>query len=141
MNEFLNFLLHSVFIATFLILFIVSFVILRPFRMHRSRPKSTISLKISYLLYLIVFLVLAYLVLFFNGVPTETEEPGFDSGFTIYYIIVIISFIIPNLTIMLRRKFKKFREFYNVFFASLNILITLALLYIMYIVPWGVISG
>ena len=55
MNGFLNFLLHLIFIATFVFLYVVSIIILRPFRKHRKRPVSTIALKMSYLLYLAVF--------------------------------------------------------------------------------------
>lgn len=136
MSIFLNFLLHTVFIATFLLLFIVSVIILRPFRIHRKRPKSTISLKLSYLIYLVIFLLLSYLVLFFNGKGVIEEDPVEDNSFYIYYAIVIFSFIVPNMAIMLRKKIKRFRETYNVVFTIVNVIIGLALIHIITIIPW-----
>ncbi len=136
MSVFLDFLLHVVFIATFLLLFIVSIIIIRPFRIHRKRPKSTISLKLSYLIYLVIFLLLSYLVLFFNGKSALEEEPIEDTSFFIYYGVVITAFIVPNLAIMLRRKIKRFREAYNIVFTIVNVLISLALIHIITIIPW-----
>lgn len=136
MNGFTNFLLHFIFIATFLFLFIVSIIILRPFRIHRKRPVTTIALKVSYLVYLVVFLVLAYLVLFYSEVPKASESPTNDSLFNIYYAIVIFSFITPNLAIMLRRKVDKFRIAYNLVFTSINLFVILALVFILYSYPW-----
>ncbi len=136
MNGFLNFLLHLIFIGTFIFLFVVSIIILRPFRVHRKRPVSTIALKTSYLLYLAVFLVLAYLVLFHAGEPPETEDPATDRYLNIYYVVVIIAFFVPNIAIMVRRKISRFRKEYNVFFAVINVLITLSLSYIIYSLSW-----
>ena len=136
MSIFLNFLLHAVFISTFLLLFIVSVIIIRPFRKHRKRPKSTISFKLSYLIYLVIFLLLSYLVLFFNGKDVIEEDPIEDSSFYVYYVIVIISFIVPNLAIMLRKKIKRFRETYNIAFTIVNVIVSLALIHIISIIPW-----
>ena len=137
MSLFLNFLLHAVFTATFLLIFIVSVIIVRPFRIHRKRPKSTISLKLSYLIYLVIFLLLSYLVLFFNGKDVIEEESIEDNSFYIYYGIVIFSFIVPNLAIMLRRRIKRFRETYNVTFTIVNVITSLVLIHIISIIPWN----
>ncbi len=137
MNGFLNFLLHLIFIGTFVFLFIVSIIIIRPFRIHRRRPVSTITFKISYLLYLAVFLVLAYLVLFHAGEPPETEDPATARYLNFYYAVVIVAFLIPNLAIMVRRRITRFRMQYNVLFTSVNILITLSLVYIIYSLSWN----
>jgi len=68
---------HSVFQVFFLIgyvlIFVVTIIILRPFRVHRRRLKSTVALKISYLLYQISFLVFTYLLLFGNKELAEDE--------------------------------------------------------------------
>jgi len=132
----MNFLLHFIFIATFLSIFVVSIILLKPFRKHRKRNASTIALKISYLLYLFVFLLLSYLVLFYSRVREEMEDPGVNNSYVIYYIAVIVSFFVPNLGIMLRRKIKKFRNEYNLIFTGINILVILVLLFILYTIPW-----
>ena len=132
----MNFLLHFVFIVTFIFLFVVSIVILRPFRIHRHRPRSTIALKLSYLLYLAIFLLLSYLVLFFSGPPPEPNETNSDPYFNVYYVIMIIAFLIPNIAIMFRRKIKSFRLAYNYLVTGLNIIIALSLVYVIYRMPW-----
>ncbi len=135
MNGFINFFLHFVFIATFVFLIIVSFIILRPFRIHRTRMASTMALKLSYLLYLAVFISLIYLVLFFSEIPEE-EAIADDLMMKLSYIIIVISFFIPNLAIMLRRKVKKLRQQYNVFFTAVNVFIVLALLFVIRYFPF-----
>jgi len=132
----MNILLHFIFIATFLFLYIVSIIILRPFRVHRKRPVSTIALKVSYLLYLAVFLVMAYMVLFFSEMPKEEDARSGDEMFTIYYVIVIFSFFVPNLGVMLRRKVDKLRPAYNVLFTMVNVFVIVALSFILYTYPW-----
>jgi len=125
----LNFLLHFIFIAVFLFLFVVSLIILKPFRIHKKRPYSTISLKLSYLIYLLSFLVLAYLLLFFSRIRGEVEENSIND-FTIYYIIIIVAFLLPNIGIMLRRKVKRLRTQYNVIFTAINLGITFILIFL-----------
>jgi hypothetical protein len=134
----LNFLLHLIFIATFIILYVVSIIILKPFRLHQRRPVSTIVLTVSYLLYLLAFLLLAYLVLFYSGVPAAEEEETTvgKNPFIIYYVAVIIAFFIPNLGIMLRRRFDKYRTKYNIVFIGINLFTTLVLAFIIYSIPW-----
>ena len=133
----MNVLLHLIFIATFIILYVVSIVILKPFRIHQKRTVSTIALKVSYLFYLLAFLLLAYLVLFYSRVPSEDEEnPIGKNPFLIYYITVILAFFIPNLGIMLRRKFNKYRTNYNIIFTGINLFTMLVLAFIIYIIPW-----
>jgi len=112
-------------------------VILKPFRIHQKRPVSTIALKVSYLFYLLAFLLLAYLVLFYSSVPSEDEEnPVGKNPFLIYYITVILAFFIPNLGIMLRRRFNKYRTKYNIIFTAINLFTMLVLSFIIYIIPW-----
>lgn len=136
MSGFINFFLHFVFIATFIFLIIVSFIILRPFRVHRTRMASTMALKLSYLLYLIVFITLIYLILFFSEIPEEEELMTDDWLMRLIYIIIVISFFIPNLAIMLRRKVKKLRQQYNILFAVVNVFIVIALLFVIRFFPF-----
>jgi hypothetical protein len=114
----------------------VSIIILRPFRIHRKRAVSTIALKVSYLIYLLAFLLLAYLVLFYSGPRSEDDDPVGKNPFLIYYVAVIMAFFIPNLGIMLRRKFNKFRNQYNFIFTAINLFTTLILAFIIYTMPW-----
>ncbi len=132
----MNFLLHLIFIATFIFLFVVSIIILRPFRIHRKRTFSTIAIKVSYLIYLLTFLLLAYLVLFYSGTRSDEEEPVGKNPFAIYYVAVILAFFIPNIGIMLRRKINKFRSQYNLIFTGVNLFTTLILAFIIYTMPW-----
>ena len=104
MNNFFQFLLHFIFIATFLFVYIIAIIILKPFRLHRKRKISTVSLKLSYLIYLAFFLAFVYLVLFFADNEVNTEESMENGTSTIYYIIVLVSFFIPNIGIMIRRR-------------------------------------
>jgi len=135
MSGFLNFFLHFIFIATFVVLVVVSFIILRPFRIHRTRMYSTVALKLSYLLYLIVFITLVYLILFFSELPEEDEPWTDDLLMKLNYAIIIISFFVPNIAIMFRRRVKKMRQQYNVIFTTVNVLITIALIFVIRLFP------
>lgn len=137
MNNFFQFLLHFIFIATFLFVYIIAIIILKPFRLHRKRKLSTISLKISYLVYLAFFLAFVYLVLFFADNEVNTEENMENGTSATYYIIVLLSFFLPNIGIMIRRRFKKNRSRYNYVVTALNFLIILALVFLMSQVKWS----
>ncbi len=136
MNNFFQFLLHFIFIATFLFVYVIAIILLKPFRLHRKRKISTVTLKISYLLYLAFFLAFVYLVLFFADSEVNTEENMNDGTSVIYYIIVLVSFFIPNIGIMIRRRFKKNRNTFNYLVTSFNLLIILALVFMMNQVKW-----
>jgi cytochrome bd-type quinol oxidase subunit 2 len=136
MNNFFQFLLHFIFIATFLFVYVIAIILLKPFRLHRKRKVSTVVLKISYLVYLAFFLAFVYLVLFFADSKVNTEEIMDDGTSVIYYIIVLVSFFIPNIGIMIRRRFKKNRQAFNYLIAVFNLLIILALVFMMNQVQW-----
>lgn len=136
MSNFTNFLLHFIFISVFLILIVISMMVLKPFRIHHKRPYSTMSLKISYLMYLITFVILAFLILFYADIPDEASISSDDILMTMMYIVIILSFFIPNLAIMLRRKFKKIRRFYNVFFTVVNLLFVIAIILVLFYFPF-----
>ena len=137
MNNFFQFLLHFIFIATFLFVFIIAIIILKPFRLHRKRKISTISLKLSYLLYLAFFLGFVYLVLFFTDNDVSTEEVMENGTSVIYYIIVLIAFFLPNIGIMIRRKFKEKRGAYNYAVTFMNLVVILALIFMMTQIEWS----
>ena len=136
MNNFFQFLLHFIFIATFLFVYVIAIILLKPFRLHRKRKVSTVILKISYLVYLAFFLAFVYLVLFFADSEVNTEEIMDDGTSVIYYIIVLVSFFIPNIGIMIRRRFKKNRQSFNYLVSAFNVLIILALVFMMSQVQW-----
>ncbi|KPK83978.1 MAG: hypothetical protein AMS27_11330 [Bacteroides sp. SM23_62_1] len=137
MNNFFQFLLHFIFIATFLFVFIIAIIILKPFRIHRKRKISTITLKLSYLLYLAFFLGFVYLVLFFANNNMSSEDVLEDRTSVVYYIIVLVSFFLPNIGIMIRRKFKETRSIYNYAVTFLNFCVMLALIYMMNHIQWS----
>ena len=136
MNNFFQFLLHFIFIATFLFVYIIAIIILKPFRLHRKRKASTITLKLSYLIYLAFFLAFVYLVLFFADNEVNTEENMENGTSAIYYVIVLVSFFIPNIGIMIRRRFKTNRGLYNYLVSFLNFIIIGALVFMMSQVQW-----
>lgn len=129
MSGFFQILMHIIFIASFLFIYILAVIILKPFRLHRKRPVSTFFLKSSYLLYLIFFLVFTYLALYFSenqairGNSVENQTP------VIYYVMVLTAFFVPNIGIMIRRKFRKTRKQYNYIAGSVNILIILYIIH------------
>ena len=137
MNNFFQFLLHFIFIATFLFVFIIAIIILKPFRIHRKRKISTITLKLSYLLYLAFFLGFVYLVLFFANSDVRTEDILEDRTSVLYYIIVLVAFFFPNIGIMIRRKFKEGRSIYNYAVTFMNFCVMLALIYMMNHIEWS----
>ena len=126
------------FLIGYVLLFIISFFILRPFRIHRRRKKSTISLKISYLLYLFVFLLFTYLLLFGNKELDENEIPH-DSLFNIHFLLLLTATIVPNIGIMTRKKIKRSRVKYNVIFTIVNIIYFLYLVYLCLKKEWALL--
>ncbi len=136
MNSFFQFLLHFIFIATFLFVYIIAIIILKPFRLHRKRKISTVSLKLSYLIYLAFFLAFVYLVLFFADSEVSTDETMENGTSAMYYVIVLVSFFIPNIGIMIRRRFKNNRGSYNYLVTALNFIIILALVFMMSQIQW-----
>jgi hypothetical protein len=103
--------------------------------MHKKRPYSTISLKVSYLIYLLTFLFLAYFLLFFSRLKGNPDENTDTNDLTIYYLAMILAFLLPNIGIMLRRKIKKLRTQYNIIFTAINIFITGILLFFIFTIP------
>ena len=132
----MNFLLHFIFIAAFLLIYIIAIIILKPFRIHRKRPVSTILIKASYLVYLACFLLMAYLILFFSSSAEPTEEVDEEKILNMLTVFSIFAFFIPNIGIMIRRRIISWRVSYNYIVAALNILIALGIIWFIMDLPW-----
>jgi bacteriorhodopsin len=132
----MNFLLHFIFIAAFLLIYIVAIIILKPFRVHRKRPMSTIFIKSSYLIYLACFMLMAYLILFFSASSEPTEDVDEERILNALTVFSVLAFFIPNIGIMIRRRIGSWRVSYNYIVTAINILISLGLIWFMIDLPW-----
>jgi hypothetical protein len=131
---------HGVFQIFFLIgyavLFVVTILILRPFRFHKRRLKSTVTLKMSYLLYLISFLTFTYLLLFGRKEVAESEQP-YETLFNVHFLFFLTSTLIPNIGIMIRRRIKKNRVEYNLLVTVINLIYFIYLTYLCVSHKWA----
>lgn len=132
----MNFLLHFIFIAAFLLIYIIAIIILKPFRIHRKRPFSTIFIKASYLIYLACFMLMAYLILFFSATTEPTEDVDEERILNALTVFSVLAFFIPNIGIMIRRRVGSWRITYNYVVTGLNILISLGLIWFIKDLPW-----
>ncbi|MFZ5941577.1 MAG: hypothetical protein ACOYXB_13475 [Bacteroidota bacterium] len=132
----MNFLLHFIFVAAFMLVYIVGIIILKPFRIHKKRPVSTVSLKLSYLFYLACFMVLAYLVLFASPTSDPSEEVTEEKVLNVFTLFSVSAFFLPNLGIMIRRAIKDWRISYNYIFTVLNLGFAGGLLYYLFHISW-----
>jgi hypothetical protein len=124
-NEILNHILGVVFI---IIIFSLAYAYLKPHQLHKRRLVSTLLLKVSYLFYLLVLLIIVYLSALVKG---GLEEVFFGIEFFAFLIVLFV----PNIGIFARKlgRFSKNRESYNYFFTVVNILSVIAIL-VMYFV-------
>lgn len=132
----MTFLLHFIFIAAFLLIYIIAIIVLKPARIHRKRPVSTIFIKVSYLIYLACFLLMAYLILFFLPSAEPAEEMDEEKILNSLTIFSILAFFIPNVGIMIRRRITSWRVPYNYIASGFNIAIALGLLWFILDLPW-----
>ncbi|MGD2035927.1 MAG: hypothetical protein PVF73_12770 [Bacteroidales bacterium] len=138
MGGFFHGIFQFFFLIGYIILFIISVIILRPFRVHKKRRFSTISLKISYLFFLVMFLVFTYLLLFGSKMIGNDNRP-YDSIFNIYFLMFLTATIVPNVGIMIRRKIKKNRVEYNIMFTVVNMLYGMYLLFLVISGRWALL--
>jgi len=138
MGGFFHGIFQFFFLVGYIILFIVSIIILRPFRIHKRRKGSTISLKVSYLIFLALFLAFTYMLLFGEKIIDENDKP-YDSFFNIYFLIFLTATIIPNVGIMIRRRIKKNRSEYNILFTIINLLYAMYLLFLIVSGQWALL--
>ena len=132
----MNFLLHFIFIAAFLLIYIIAIIILKPFRIHRKRPLSTICIKVSYLIYLACFMLMAYLILFFSSTAEPAEDVDEERILNALTIFSVLAFFIPNIGIMIRRRISTWRVSYNYLVTGLNLLISIGLIWFIMDLPW-----
>jgi hypothetical protein len=138
MGSFLQSAFQLFFIVGYTIILVISIIILKPFRVHRKRPVSTISLKTSFLAHLIFFLIFTYLLLFGKKELSETDIP-FDTLFNLHFLIFLSAAIIPVLGIMIRRSINKKRIEFNVIFTIINICYSIYLLYAVLSHKWALL--
>lgn len=121
----LNHILGIVFI---IIVFALAYAYLKPHRLHKHRLVSTLFLKISYLLYLLILLIIIYLSALVRG-GLETVFYGIE-----FFAFLIVLFV-PTIGIFARKlgQFSKKREGYNYFFTVVNIL-SIAAILVMYFI-------
>jgi hypothetical protein len=124
-KEILNFILGIVFI---IIVFSLAYAYLKPHQLHKRRLVSTLLLKVSYLLYILVLLIIVYLSSLVNG---GLEEVFMGIEFFAFLIVLFV----PTIGIFARKlgQFSKKREGYNYFFTVVNVL-SMAAILIMYFI-------
>jgi hypothetical protein len=124
-NSVLNHILGVVFI---IIVFSLAYAYLKPHQLHKRRMASTLLLKGSYLLYLLVLLVIVYFSAIVDG-GLQKIFPGVE-----FFAFLIVLFA-PTIGIFARKlgQFSKKREGYNYFFTVVNLLSMVSIL-VMYFI-------
>jgi len=124
-NEILNHILGVVFIG---IVFALAYAYLKPHQLHKRRLVSTLLLKVTYLSYLLILLIVIYLSALVKG---GLEEVFFGIEFFAFLIVLFV----PNIGIFARKlgHFSKKREGYNYFFTVVNILSIVAILVMFFV--------
>jgi len=125
MSHFVQFLLHLLVISAFLLIFVLATVFTKPLMINRKRMASTMFLKIGYLVYLIIILTFFYYLIF-----VDKELTGLITDF--HFVLILLALFIPNGGMMMRRRIKSSRTFYNYFLFTLFILTILYLVYVFY---------
>jgi hypothetical protein len=124
-NTILNHILGIVFI---IIVFSLAYAYLKPHQLHKRRLVSTLLLKGSYLLYLLVLLVVIYFSALVNG---GLEKVFYGVEFFAFLVVLFV----PTIGIFARKlgQFSKKREGYNYFFTIVNLLSIVSIL-VMYFI-------
>ena len=119
-GEILNHILGVIFI---IIVFALAYAYLKPHQLHKRRLVSTLLLKVSYLVYLLILLIIIYL----SAIVREGLEEVF---FGIEFFAFLVVLFVPTIGIFARKlgQFSKKREGYNYFFSVVNVLSIIALL-------------
>jgi Kef-type K+ transport system membrane component KefB len=128
MANFTDILKYILGIAFIVIIFSIAYAYLKPHQLHKRRAISTLLLKGSYLLYLLVLLLVVY---FSSLVKGGLEKVFFGIEFFAFLIVLFV----PTIGIFARKlgQFSKRRENYNYFFTVINTLCIIALL-VMYFI-------
>jgi CDP-diglyceride synthetase len=114
---------HFLMMIVFLTIYLLAFIVIKPFMINYKRKISTLSLKITYLIYLAVLLFCAYIFIFLG--PSDIEYQLSN----LFFIIMLICIFIPSLGILFRRRFQRIRVFYNYFFSVINLCISYFLIH------------
>jgi hypothetical protein len=124
-GEILNHILGVIFI---IIVFALAYAYLKPHQLHKRRMVSTLILKISYLIYLLVLLIIIYFSALVKG-GLEVVFYGIE-----FFAFLVVLFA-PTIGIFARKlgQFSKKREGYNYFFSVVNILSVIAILLMFFI--------
>jgi len=112
------------YIIAFAFIFLLTYILLDPFRMHRKRSYSTLALKLSFLVYLVFALIITYLFLFNYSRSVSFFEDIENPRASLHFTLYMITLIVPTLGIFLRRKFNRRTE-YNILFTIINLLCVL----------------
>ncbi len=110
-----------------ILVFSIAYAYLKPHRLHKRRLVSTLLLKTSYLLYVLVLLFVVYRAIFHKG--------GLDKVFLeIEFFAFLLVLFAPTIGVFARKLgyFSKQRDSYNYFFSVVNVL-SIASLLLMYI--------
>ncbi|HUS86704.1 MAG TPA: hypothetical protein VMW76_05635 [Bacteroidales bacterium] len=118
--EVLNYILGAFFIV---IVMSLAYAYLKPHRVHKKYPVSTLLLKASYLFYLLVLLIIIYLSSLVKG---GMDEVFMDIEFFAFLVVLFA----PTIGIFARKlgHFRKQRENFYYFFTLVNIISVAALL-------------
>jgi len=123
-NEILSYILGVIFIV---LVFALAYAYLKPHQFHKRRKISTLFLKVSYLLYLLVLLIVIYMSTLFKG--------GLENVFNgVEFFAFLLVIFVPTIGIFARtmEQFSKSRENYNYFFSAVNVLSIVAILIMYY---------
>jgi hypothetical protein len=128
MANFSTILNHILGVIFIIIIFSLAYAYLKPHQLHKRRLVSTLLLKISYLFYLLVLLIVVYLSALVKG---GLEEVFFGIEFFAFLVVLFV----PTIGILARKlgHFAKKREGYNYFFTVVNVLSTLVILIMFFI--------
>ena len=118
--EMMSYIIGALFMV---IVFAIAYAYLKPHRLHHARPLSTLALKGTYLIYLLVML----LVIYFASVRDGGVSQVFDGAE--YFVFLVVLFV-PTAGIFSRKiaRFSGKRVRYNIIFSVVNLVMTLALL-------------
>ena len=121
MGNFLQFLIRLLVIGGLSMIFIMALIFLRPSKVHRRRKISTSVLKLSYLIYLAVYLFFIYVVAF-------TDKNLQDYFNEKNYLLATLAGLVPTIGMLLRRRVKKGRTAFNYMMSALHAIIVILLM-------------
>ena len=118
--EMMSYIIGALFMV---IVFSIAYAYLKPHRLHHARPLSTLALKGTYLVYLLVML----LVIYFASLRDGGVSQVFDGAEFFVFLVVLF---VPTAGIFSRKisRFSGKRVRYNIIFSVVNLIMTLTLL-------------